>query len=575
LGGGFSVFNISNPAAPVRFADILYPGAFTHNTWTTEDGKFLFTTDETAGGHLKVWDVRNLSSITQVASYEAAPNRIVHNVFVKGNYAYLSYYSEGVKIIDIEDPTYLIEVGSYDTYPQGGGAFYDGCWDLYPYFNSGIITAYDLTNGLFVLSFNNARAGRITGQVTETGSGQPIPDARLRLLDVDKATVSDGNGHFSLRTADGLRQVEVSRFGFVTDTFNVNAVLTDSVTLNPSLTPLPSGTVSGSVAVLGLAAAAPASVSGIRVGLAGDDFFSDTTDASGAFSFNAPAGAGLRIFAGRWGLVPQADSFTLPAGQTVTRIYQLPLGYSDQFEFDQGWTVGDLSDNATSGIWEKVIPVGATSPTNFQTQPASDHTSAPGQFCYITGQAEPNQTFQEHDVDGGKTTLYSPVMDLSDYVSPVLSYWRWFANSAGGNVSQDTFKVEISNTGGASWVVLEQSRFTLNTWIQRQFSVENYLPLTADMLLRVTVSDRQGDSNVEAGLDDLAVSGAPAVRGDFNRDGNVNSADVVILLNAVFLGDPPLSSAEADFNGDCFLNSTDVVIFLNYVFLGQPLGSSC
>jgi len=574
LGGGFSVVNIANKSAPVRLADVLYPGAFTHNTWTTEDGKYLFTTDEVnPGGHLLVWDVRFPASITQVGSYEAAPDRTVHNVFVKGNYAYLSYYSEGIRILDIEDPTYPVEVGSYDTFSDFDAGGFDGCWDVYPYFNSGVITAYDRKYGLFVFSFNNAKAGKIVGQVTEMGSGMPIPGAQVRLSDVDKSVLSEANGHFSIRTVDGPRQVEVSRFGYVTDTVTVNAVLSDSVTLNVALTPLPTGTLSGTAAVLGLVVSS-LSPSGVRVGVADDILFEDTTDASGNFSLTVPAGVSLAIFAGKWGLVTRAETLTVPPSGVVSRNYQLAPGYNDPFEFDQGWTVGDSSDDAPAGIWERVIPLADYNDVNFQTQPGADHTAIPGQMCYITGQLKPNQAFQDHDVDAGKTTLYSPVMDLSGYINPILSYWRWFSNNGGANPTQDTIRTEISNDGGSTWVSLEKYRFTQNTWAFKQFTLSGLLPVTNNMRFRAVVSDRQGDSNVEGGIDDFAVSGAP-IRGDFNTDGNVNAADIVIYMNAVFLGSPVLTPAQGDFNGDCLLTSADVIILLNYAFLGIPLGPVC
>ncbi len=574
LGGGFSIFDISNKAVPQRLSDVLYPGAFTHNTWTTEDGNFLFTTDETAGGHLRVWDVRNPSTPAEVGSYSALPG-IVHNVFVKGTYAYVSYYTEGVKILDIEDPTYPIEVGSYDTYPQGSSSSFNGCWDVYPYFNSGVITAYDLTNGLLVLSFNNATAGKIVGQVTEQGSGRVIPDAQVRIIEVDKSTRTDADGYYSIRTVDGLRQVEASRFGFVSDTFPVNAILSNNVTLNVALAPLPRGTLTGSVNVSSQVASAPPSLSGIRVGLGGDDFFSDTTDASGNFSLELPAGAPLTVLAGRWGLVTKTETFTLSPGQTVNRNYQLSVGYFDQFELDQGWTVGDPSDDAVSGIWELAVPIASFNGGGFQSQTGADHTPAPGQSCYITGQAMPNQSYQEHDVDGGRTTLYAPPMDLSDHINPVLSYWRWFANSGGANPSQDTIVAELSNDGGASWVVLERFRFNQNSWTQRQFNVQSFLPLTGNMRFRISISDRQGDSNVEGGMDDFMVSGAPSFRGDLDGNGFADAGDVIILLNAVFLGNPMLSPAQADFNNDCLVDASDVVVFLNFVFLGIPLGPAC
>jgi hypothetical protein len=56
-------------------------------------------------------------------------------------------------------------------------------------------------------------------------------------------------------------------------------------------------------------------------------------------------------------------------------------------------------------------------------------------------------------------------------------------------------------------------------------------------------------------------------RGDVNGDGNINSADVVYLINYLFAhGSPPVPFSEGDVNCDGFINSADVVFLLNYLF---------
>jgi hypothetical protein len=36
-----------------------------------------------------------------------------------------------------------------------------------------------------------------------------------------------------------------------------------------------------------------------------------------------------------------------------------------------------------------------------------------------------------NDVDHGKNTLYSPKFDLTGYVIPAISYYRWYSNDQG------------------------------------------------------------------------------------------------------------------------------------------------
>ena len=65
----------------------------------------------------------------------------------------------------------------------------------------------------------------------------------------------------------------------------------------------------------------------------------------------------------------------------------------------------------------------------------------------------------DNDVDGGHTTLLSPTIDLTPYESPVLAYWRWYANApaTGANPASDWWQGEVSNDGGTTWQYLDNT----------------------------------------------------------------------------------------------------------------------
>lgn len=46
----------------------------------------------------------------------------------------MSYYTDGIVIADAKNPEIIVKVGNYDTYPQGSGPDFNGCWEVYPYF---------------------------------------------------------------------------------------------------------------------------------------------------------------------------------------------------------------------------------------------------------------------------------------------------------------------------------------------------------------------------------------------------------------------------------------------------------
>jgi len=60
-------------------------------------------------------------------------------------------------------------------------------------------------------------------------------------------------------------------------------------------------------------------------------------------------------------------------------------------------------------------------------------------------------------------------------------------------------------------------------------------------------------------------------RGDANGDGEINSGDIVYLINYLFVEGPapsPLEAGDADCNGK--VNASDVIFLINYLFVGGP-----
>ena len=152
LHGGFMVADVSSPGKPIIRGGRSYTGAFTHNGWPTSDGRYLLTTDEVRGGHLRVWDISRLSAIRQVGAYRPDESAIIHNVIVRGRLAYISYYELGVKVVDVSKPKKLKEIGFYDTHPGETTGSMNGCWGVCPSpLNPAVVFATDRSRGLFAL----------------------------------------------------------------------------------------------------------------------------------------------------------------------------------------------------------------------------------------------------------------------------------------------------------------------------------------------------------------------------------------------------------------------------------------
>jgi len=199
-----------------------------------------------------------------------------------------------------------------------------------------------------------------------------------------------------------------------------------------------------------------------------------------------------------------------------------PVMIDDQDDYSEFgfWEIGLPEDNATTGEWESTIPVGSYSnPGDPSTicAPAEDHTPGDGLYAFLTGVSPgADAGIGANDVDGGSTTLQSEPIDLSEMVSPVLSYWRWYVNApaSGANPGADWWQVYVSSDGGQSWVEVEETLTQDISWRRNAFAIEEYVPLTDAFKIKFTASDSlrpnqglefDGGSLIEAAVDDLII----------------------------------------------------------------------
>jgi hypothetical protein len=242
------------------------------------------------------------------------------------------------------------------------------------------------------------------------------------------------------------------------------------------------------------------------------------TDDAGHPSIPAGGAAELApLFEARLGAVAPTEAFvpfqihlTTWCGQTFDAPFEARVQsyFEDILEQPSGWTVGAPDDNATQGAWTRVDPVGSWRSGN-PAQSEDDH-SPDGTICFVTGQGVPGQNPNYSDVDAGKTTLTSPAIDIRGSKNPKLVYWRWYTNNLAQFPAQDTWTVDISSDGGASWIPLESTTASNNSWVRMEFDLEAIIQRTDAVRLRFTASDLGYDSLVEAAVDDVSIENQPA-----------------------------------------------------------------
>jgi hypothetical protein len=249
---------------------------------------------------------------------------------------------------------------------------------------------------------------------------------------------------------------------------------------------------------------------------------------------------------------PDAPATTFEAVAATS----LLTSFEDDFETNQGWTVTN-SGGFGDGAWTRGIPVDCD-----RGDPPNDSDGS-GQ-CYLTDNSSANGC--NSDVDGGSTTLTSPVMDASQEGSTI-SYDRWYSNTEGSGPMLDIFVVEVSDDGGASWVNLETvgpSGPEVNGgWFHKEFLLANVagLELTDQFRIRFTASDTNPQSIVEAGVDHVrlfAFECEDPCPADLSGDGDVDPEDLALLLGAW----GPNPGNPADLDGDDQVGPADLAILL-------------
>ena len=181
---GFIALDLTNPAQPVFRGRTVYPAnadGDAHSASYDDARHLLFSADEdfckTSGsgiekglGYLRVYDYSNLAAPVQIGEYrtpnslgsnsQAAGDYSIHNALVVGTDVYMSWYSDGIRVVDASNPRAPREVayfvppsannpvkpsqrGVLSNAPQVWGVAYDEA--------TGLIYASDMNSGLWIL----------------------------------------------------------------------------------------------------------------------------------------------------------------------------------------------------------------------------------------------------------------------------------------------------------------------------------------------------------------------------------------------------------------------------------------
>lgn len=161
---GMAIVDVSDPA------DVRLIGSFedygettSHSSWVTQIGEARIAVhgDEQWGAHVHIVDVTEGGAAfgNALAEWETRPAVSVHNVMASGNLAFMAYYQDGVRVLDLSDPAAPRPIAHFQTWPGHdpayGYAFFEGAVGIDLDIGQGLVYVADSHRGLLVLALED------------------------------------------------------------------------------------------------------------------------------------------------------------------------------------------------------------------------------------------------------------------------------------------------------------------------------------------------------------------------------------------------------------------------------------
>lgn len=498
FNGYFSIIDFKDKNNPIILGTQTTPNTFTHNTWLSDDHKTLFTTDERAGAYLASYDISSLSNIRLLDKIRtvSGQNAIVHNTYIKKDFAITSWYTEGVTITDANRPRNLVQVGQYDTY-NGSGASFNGTWGVYPYLPSGNLIVSNIEAGLFVLTPQYKRACYIEGEVIDSISREKLAGVRVKINsnDPDKRAETSISGNYATgQVTPGQPTVTYSKQFYYDKTITANLKTGEIFIQNIELVPrgfAQSGNVVANATGGGIGKAK------ILLKNLENEYNIEAANNGQFYLYNVLPGT-YTVFIGAWGYLHKAQTVTIN-GLVTNHLFRLDKGYQDDFWGDFPWEISGAAATNRQGRWERGVPIQTTFGTTIVT-PNADMPNDLGDKCFVTGIG--GGAASNTDVDA-PTILTSPIISLTDYQNPILTFSYWFVNpvdtAVGAPTPNDKLRVYLTN--GLKDSLIFTISESLSTWRGASVALKGILPFTNNMRVYFNASDDNPAHIVEALID--------------------------------------------------------------------------
>lgn len=417
--GEFVVWDIRDRMNPKRLNSQQTAFRFSHSVWREPARPVLYTADERNAAIIESWDVSDPQRIRRLGAWRTNtpddPESIPHNCFFRDSFLFVSWYTEGVRVLDASNPANLTEVAWYDTHPQQQSGFH-GVWNVYAFFKSNILLASDIENGMYILQFHPSRGAFLKGLVTDKKTGMPIPNVKISLSDGSKTVLSQTNFSGKYQTGfhtGGRLRMTLNAPAYKALFLDIDLVSEGTTILDTLMEPLEKYSIS----LNAHHEYDQAAEEGVKVKLWNEDFsYEVVTDRQGNAQINDIVEGDYQVQFARWGRL----HYSVPSvhiGDSLRIEAVLKDGYEDQFNFAEEWI--NIPDSVAlrwqRGDFTELTPP----PSNY---PSADIATDLGRVALYTNNF--SDEFSERNVSGHHW-LKSPEMDLSAYSDIDLSYYVW------------------------------------------------------------------------------------------------------------------------------------------------------
>ena len=509
--GDLTLYDVSDFSNITELGRTPTPFDFTHNAWSTADGKYVFTTDEEPNAPVAAYDIRDKTDIKLLDEYRPTNSlnkgAIPHNAHVIGDFVSISYYTDGLRVVDASCPDNLVEVANYDTWLGADGDF-NGAWGAFPFLPSGLTLVSDRQTGLYVIEVDYKSAAKLEGNLTDAVTGNPVNGVEV-IINAPQPNLewSSTVGDYKTGLGDGgTYTVTFAEEGYEELTIPIELVNGEILRVDTTLQPAIELFDVGFTLVDG---GTGAPISGASINLTGRyNDFDIVTNADGTTDDLQLRNNQLYdVTLTAWGY--RAQTFTGVRASELENIQvELAPGYEDDFVADLGW---EVTSTAASGNWVRAVPVG-TSGEGIQVAPGSDAFNDIGDKAYVTGNR--GGSAGTDDVDDGVITLESPdFRALTDNPTEVMVHFSyWFVNIGGNPPLNDALTISIDNgqngfTGASAPILVREYTENTNGWTEDSFNILDFTTLTDGMRIIISTGDEASSAHVvEAGFDRFFVT---------------------------------------------------------------------